>query len=138
MTTKIRQYGFTFLEVMIAVAVIAITFVTLLGTQSQSVSVSSEIRMKVRASLLAQQKLTELEATDFDELYSSEGDFGEANPLFRWKAEVNTLTSAETGIEGVEDILKSIDLTVLSGDSEQIVFSARSVVMRKIESEENE
>lgn len=138
MPIKTKQNGFTFLEVMIAVAIIAIAFVTLLGSQSQSVSVSSEIRIKVRATMLAQQKLTELESTDFDELYSSEGDFGEDSALFRWEAEVSTLTGDDIGIEGVDDQLKEIDLTIYAGDSEQGVFSTRAIVMRKIDSEEND
>lgn len=126
------QAGFTFLEVMIAVAVIAIAFVTLIGSQSQSVSIATESRTKVMASFLAQQKLAEFESTDFDELYSNEGDFDEAFSQFHWKTEVNILTADETGIEGSDNILKTIDLIISSGDNDQVIYTVRSIVMKKI------
>ena len=126
------QTGFTFLEVMIAVAVIAIAFVTLIGSQSQSVSIATDSRAAVMASFLAQQKLAEFESTDFDELYSDEGDFDEAFSQFRWKTEVNILTEDETGIEGSENILKTVDLIISSGDNDQVIYTVRSIVMKKI------
>ena len=132
---KTSQSGFTFLEVMIAVAVIAIAFVTLIGSQSQSVSVAADARVNVMASLLAQKKLTELESAAFDELYSEEGDFEESNSDFRWQTEVNTLGSDETGIEGVDNMLKTIDLTITQGEGDRVVYSVRSVVMKKITAE---
>jgi len=126
------QTGFTFLEVMIAVAVIAIAFVTLIGSQSQSVSIATDSRAELMASFLAQQKLAEFESTDFDELYSDEGDFDEAFSQFRWKTEVNILTEDETGIEGSENILKTVDLIISSGDNDQVIYTVRSIVMKKI------
>lgn len=125
--------GFTFLEVMIAVAIIAIAFVALLGSQSQSVSVASDLRERVTASFLAQQKLAELESSDFDSLFTTEGLFGDEFSQFGWSAEVNILSPDETGIEESDDMLKTIDLTITMGDTERPVYSLRSVVMKKID-----
>jgi len=127
-----EESGFTFLEVMIAVAIIAIAFVTLIGSQSQSVSIATDSRLNVTASFLAQSKLAELESSDFEALSSSEGDFGEEFPQFQWKTEVNTLTADETGIAGTDNMLKSVDLTISSGEDSQAVCSVRAVVLKNI------
>jgi general secretion pathway protein I len=129
---RLAQSGFTFLEVMIAVAVIAIAFVTLIGSQSQSVSVAAHSRVDVMASLLARKKLTELESAGFDELYSEDGSFEESDFDLNWQAQVAPLSAEEAGIEGADDMLKTIDLTITLGGDERVVYSVRSIVMKKI------
>lgn len=130
------QSGFTFLEVMIAVAIIAIAFVTLIGSQSQSVSIASDSRLNIVASLLAQQKLAELEALNYDDLTGGGGDFEDDFSQFQWQAEVETLTADEIQIEGADDILKSIDLTISSGENASPIYTVRTVIMKKIDSED--
>ncbi len=130
------QSGFTFLEVMIAVAVIAIAVVTLIGSQSQSVSTATVSRENIMASLLAQKKLSQLESLGFDELYSEEGDFEDSSTNYRWQTDVNTLSGDETGIEGTDDMLKTIDLNIMLGENNRVVYSVRSIVMKKIIPEE--
>ena len=130
------QSGFTFLEVMIAVAVIAIAVVTLIGSQSQSVSTANVSRENIMASLLAQKKLSQLESLGFDELYSEEGDFEDSSTNYRWQTDVNTLSGDETGIEGTDDMLKTIDLNIMLGENNRVVYSVRSIVMKKIIPEE--
>lgn len=125
--------GFTLLEVMIAVSIIAIAFVTLIGSQSQSVSIAGHTRFAVTSALLAQQKMTEIESTDFGQIFSSAGDFGEDYPGYRWKSEVSELGEDETGIEGVEDLLKIANLTVTFGENESLSFIVSSVIMAKVE-----
>lgn len=132
MTNKRAENGFTFLEVMIAVAVIAIALVTLIGSQSQSVSIAAVSRQNITASLLAQQKLAELEASPFDDLYSAEGEFDEDFSLYRWKTDVSLLSADETGIEGSDNMLKAIDLSLYLGESGQQIYAVRSIVMNRI------
>ena len=134
--TRTPQSGFTFLEVMIAVAVIAIAVVTLIGSQSQSVSTVTGSRENIMASLLAQKKLSQLESSGFDELYSEEGDFEDSDAGLRWQTEVNTLSSDDIGIVGADDMLKTIDLNIIQGGSNRVVYSVRSIVMKKIVPEE--
>lgn len=113
-----------------AVAIIAIAFVTLIGSQSQSVSIAGESRFKVMAALLAQQKLAELESMEFDELNGGEGDFGEEYPSYRWQAEVVELGEGDTGIKGGDDLLKTLDLTILQNEGSRS-YVVRSLVMRR-------
>lgn len=129
--SKSSQRGFTFLEVMVSVAIIAIAFVTLIGSQSQSVSIAGESRFRVMAALLAQQKLTELESMDFEDLSGGEGDFGEEYPSYGWRAEVVDLGEGDTGIKEGDDLLKAVDLTISQGESRS--YAVRVLVMRRAE-----
>ena len=45
--------GFTLLEVLVAMAILAIAMVTLFGAQSQSLSLATEAKFNTNASLLA-------------------------------------------------------------------------------------
>ncbi|NOX80366.1 MAG: prepilin-type N-terminal cleavage/methylation domain-containing protein [Deltaproteobacteria bacterium] len=126
---KISAAGFTFLEVMVAVAIIAIALVTLIGSQSQSVSIAGEARFDIMASLLAQQKLTEIEAGNFDSLFSDEGDFGKQYPDYRWHTVVQSLGEDETGLSGTGGMLKAVDLTVTRTGDARSSYIVRDVVM---------
>ena len=125
------QFGFTLLEVMIAVSIIAIAFVTLIGSQSQSVSIAGYTRFAITSALLAQKQLTDIESSDFVDISSSSGDFGENYPGYSWKTEVFELSEDDTGIEGVDDILKAVNLIVTFGNDEGRTYAVRTIVMNK-------
>ena len=102
--------GFTLLEVMIAVAIIAIALTTLLGSQSQSVSFANSARFETTAALLAQGKISEITIQDPGLLASDSGDFGDDFPGYAWEAVVSDVSLE--GIENLSDYLKQVDLTV--------------------------
>ena len=128
--------GFTLLEVMVAVIIISIALVSLIGSQSQSVSIATASRFETTASLLARQKLTELALAGFEELASAEGDFGEEFPDYSWSVEVRELGEEDTGLENGADLLKSVDLIISSGLDEEWTFGVREIFMAPIEAEE--
>ena len=99
------DHGFTLLEVMIAVAIIAIAVVTLLGAQSQSVSLVAGTKFDTTASLLAQWKTSDLLLQDFDQLADDQGNFGEDYPQFYWRVQVTELGERDTGLKGLDDRL---------------------------------
>jgi general secretion pathway protein I len=132
------QFGFTLLEVMVAVAIIAMTFVSLLGSQSQSISIAEISRFETNAAMLAQKKLTELQLEGFDELSNSSGVFEDEFADYFWEAEVNEIAEDETGIAGTEGMLKLVTLTVRRGEDEHQSFRLRSVIMEGIEPAEEE
>lgn len=113
MTVKSEQSGFTLLEVMVAVALIAVALTTLLGSQSQSVSFANSAKFETMAALLARGKMSELITQGNDELSGAGGDFGEEYPGYAWEAEVADFTIE--GAENVSDHLKQIDLRVTWG-----------------------
>jgi general secretion pathway protein I len=97
--------GFTLLEVMIAMAIMAIALVAVYQSQSQSVSMASDSRFLTTASLLAQSRMAEIDADTSKAIAAAtNGDFGEAFPDYRWQMDVGN----------VEEIplLKRITLTV--------------------------
>jgi general secretion pathway protein I len=57
---KRRDQGFTLLEVMVAMAIIAIAMTAVLNSQSQSISLASEAKFSTTATLLAQMKIAEM------------------------------------------------------------------------------
>lgn len=125
--------GFTLLEVLISVAIIAIAFVTLIGSQSQSVSVADRTRFAVTSALLAQQKLAEIESTDFGEIFSESGDFGDSFKGYEWESEVTELSEEETGIPKSSGMLKAVDLVVRRGGDGGQAYGVRTIIMQKIE-----
>ncbi|MFP3911216.1 MAG: prepilin-type N-terminal cleavage/methylation domain-containing protein [Desulfobacteraceae bacterium] len=110
-----RARGFTLLEVMIAVAIIAIALVAVLGAQSRSLSVTDESRFNTTAALLAQAKMAEVEAGGEQALVSRSGDFGENFPEYRWVLSMERVVFQ--GMEAVSDRFRRIDLTVSYGNT---------------------
>jgi len=96
--------GFTLLEVMIAMAILAIALVAVYQSQSQSLSMASGSRFLTTASLLAQGRMAEIDAANPLQMVNGNGDFGEAFPDYKWEVEIGD----------VEEIplLKKIALTV--------------------------
>lgn len=80
--------GFTLLEVMIAMAILAIALVAVFSSQAQSISMVGDARLTTTAALLAQAKMAEYELDAPDALGSASGDFGEDFPDYEWRAEV--------------------------------------------------
>jgi len=107
------QEGFTLLEVMIAVALIAIALTTLLGSQSQSVSFANSAKFETMAALLAQSKMSEVVILEKDALSNDSGDFGDDYPGYAWEVTVSDVSIE--GVENISDYLKQIDLRVTWG-----------------------
>jgi general secretion pathway protein I len=113
MIRDMTNKGFTLLEVMIAVALIAIALTTLLGSQSQSVSFANSAKFETMAALLAQSKMSEVTMQKAGALTSDNGDFGEDYPGYAWAVDVSEI--AIPGIDNISDYLKQIDLEVTWG-----------------------
>lgn len=126
----IRGAGFTLLEVMIAVALIAIALVTLIGAQAQTIAIATGSRFDTMASMLAQWKLTEVHLQDFAQLNDSTGHFGEQHQHFSWKLEVEETGAAAVGIKGMSGMLKTVDVTILTDQDRNLAFTVRTVVYK--------
>ncbi len=124
-----RNNGFTLLEVMIAVAIIAISVVSLMGLQAQSVSMADISRFQLTAALLAQKKISELELTDFETLGSETGVFESPFATYRYEVEVAALEEDDVGIPGADKLLKSIELVVSLEPETESQFYLRAIIM---------
>ncbi|MBW1802033.1 MAG: type II secretion system minor pseudopilin GspI [Deltaproteobacteria bacterium] len=124
--TKNKYHGFTLLEVMVAMAIIAIALTAVLGSQSQGVSLASEAKFNTTAALLAQSKMAEIRLKNPDELISDSGDFGEDFPGYLWQV---TLSSVNLdNIEDITDDFAQIDLEISWGEDELYKYRLRELL----------
>ena len=130
--------GFTLLEVMVAVAIIAMSFVSLLGSQSQSISIANISRFETTAAMLAREKLSELQLAGYSELTDGSGQFEDDFSDYTWRSEVRELGESETGIADSDGMLKLVTLKISRGDDPNQTFLVRSVIMAEIEPAETE
>lgn len=83
-----RSDGFSLLEVMIALAIVAIALITLLGLSNRTVLVQDRIQNLTRATLLAQQLMSEQEIQVADAVAvgeTREGVFDDPFSDFSWR-----------------------------------------------------
>lgn len=118
-----KPQGFTLLEVMIAVAVLAIALAAVLGLQSRSLSLAAESRFHTTAALLAQGKMAEMAVTGMGNLASDSGDFGDVFAGYAWRVSVQNADLP--GLEKMKGRLKQIDLEVTCGEGELYSYDIR-------------
>ena len=116
-------FGFTLLEVMIALAVMSIVLVSVYRMHSQSLTMNTAARFYTVAPLLAQSKMAELEALSAEGFPEDSGDFGEQYPGYSWQTSISEVSSEVLG--EVANDLKRIDLTV-SYNNNQFIHSSRT------------
>jgi general secretion pathway protein I len=83
-----KANGFTLLEVMVALAIVAIALVALMGLGNRSIAVNAHLQKITQATLLAQQRMTEVEieaAGGALLVLNEEGVFDEPFDEFRWR-----------------------------------------------------
>ncbi len=84
-----KAKGFTLMEVMIAMVIMAIALIAVFQSQSQSISMSTDSRFMTTAALLAQSKMVDIEANPSPLANRSEdGDFGTDYPQYVWHLEI--------------------------------------------------
>ena len=120
-----EEYGFTLLEVTVAMAIIAIALTAMLSSQSQSLSLANEAKFSTTATLLAQNKVAEFETVKSEDLVSDSGDFGEDFPNYFWEMKVGDVTIP--GAEELSDHLKQIDLKISWGDVDEYQYHLRLI-----------
>ena len=77
--------GFTLMEVMVAMAILAIALVSIFQLQSQSISMATDSRFLTTAALLAQSKMVEIETQSTLSNKTESGDFGPDYPQYAWQ-----------------------------------------------------
>lgn len=88
-STRRKSYdGFTLLEVMVALAILATAFAAVLKLHSDSIEMVIASRVNTKGAALAQYKMTEIEIVGLDKLPFMSGEFGEMAPDYVWDVEV--------------------------------------------------
>ncbi len=78
------RQGFTLLEVMIAMAILATVLVTVFHSQSQSIAMANESRAMTTLALLAQSRMAEVEGQQNLSTGQTSGKFGDDFPDYSW------------------------------------------------------
>jgi general secretion pathway protein I len=114
--------GFTLLEVMVAMAIMAIVLVSVYRMHTQTLTMNTAARFYTQAPMLAQSKLAQLEADPSNIITGDSGDFGDKFPGYSW-----SITTDEVSSEALGEIaadLKRIDMMV-SYNSDEYTYSVR-------------
>ncbi len=118
--TRSPSRGFTLLEVMVALAIVALSLTAVTAAMSQMIDTAQTMRDRTYASWIAQNRIAELRlqlATP--KVGVSEGEVEYANTDWSWRAEVS-----ETF---VEELLR-IDVSVSLGGSDDVIRSVTGFV----------
>ncbi|MFC1889936.1 prepilin-type N-terminal cleavage/methylation domain-containing protein [Thermodesulfobacteriota bacterium] len=118
-TAARKAPGFSLLEVMCAVAIIAIAFVPLLRAQSLGIRASGASQNITIATLLARSLMTQVHLEGFPELGFAEGDFSEQGySNFTWDTDIripedleNLLSSFGVGLS-TESLIREVELNI--------------------------
>lgn len=102
--------GFTFIEVLMAVSILAILLVGVHKLQSQMVSMSQTTQFFTLAPLLAQNLMAEMERRNFKDIQKDSGDFGGDYPGYAWLLRIETLESEI--LKKLAYPMKKIDISV--------------------------
>ena len=119
----VRKAGFTLLEIMVAIAIIATVFLSIFKMHTQTVSMTASTQFNALAPILANNRLAEVFSQIPDELSDDSGDFGDAHAGYKWKITVQDVESEN--LETIAEQLKRIDVTV-SYNNEENVYRLRT------------
>jgi general secretion pathway protein I len=117
------QRGFTLLEIMIALSILAIVLVSVYRLHAQTVSMNNEVRFYATAPMLAQLKMAEVESESPDDMGDDSGDFGDEFPNYRWNIVIDDVES--TALGNIAKDMKKIDL-LISFNNNEFTYSLRN------------
>ncbi len=109
-STATGRRGFTFLEIMVALAILSIVLTAVYRMQSQTISMNTEKQFLTLAPLLGAGRLASLESTNLEDGKDESGDFGEDYPGYRWQVTATPVESELLTAAGA--LLVRIDMTV--------------------------
>ncbi len=108
-----RNKAFTLVEVMVALAIIALSLTAVAAKMSRMIDTSNSMRERTYASWIAQNQITEMRlANVIPEVTATSGEVDYANNTWRWRAVVS-----ESGIEN----LYRVDVAISYGDGSSVI-----------------
>lgn len=118
-----RTAGFTLLEVLVALAVIAFAFVGLLGLHGRNIKAIARDQSLTRATLLARELVSQIQfqvlTNGLQDLGDSQGTF-EGYPGYRWEREV-----VSTGLDEMREVVVRVIWDERSPHACQLVYFVR-------------
>ncbi len=115
-----RQNGFTLIEVMVALVIVALSLTAVTASMSQMIDASQAMRDRTYASWIAQNRIAEFRlASETPDVGASNGEVEYANAEWAWRA-----TISETGV----DDLYRIDVSVSIAGNEDVIRTVSGFV----------
>ena len=112
-STRSKEDGFTLVEVMVALAIVAFSLTAIAASMNQMIDAANTMRERTYASWIAQNKIAELRlANVVPDVSSTSGEVDYAGSEWSWRAVVS-----ETGIES----FYRVDVSVSHAGSEYII-----------------
>ncbi len=109
------RYGFTFLEVLVAMSIISIALIAVFRLYTQTISINYQLAFNTRAPFLAQQKMNQWMTMPADEMGDGSGGFEDDFSEYSW-----VVTVEDVVLESLaSQILKRIDIRVAMPESGQ-------------------
>jgi prepilin-type N-terminal cleavage/methylation domain-containing protein len=93
---KGKDHGFTLLEIVICLGLIALVLVAVFHLQAQNLDLQSEAQFMTIATCLLQERLSQVQAQEEIDEGTSTGDFGEDYPDYTYTQEVSEVPDTET------------------------------------------
>ena len=115
--------GFTLLEIMVALSIIAIVLVSVYKMQAQTISMIYASKFYTTAPLLAQLKIAEVEIENPGEQTDDSGDFGDEFPGYKWNVIINDIESESLG--NMAENLKQIKVNI-SFNTDEFTYTLRT------------
>ena len=115
-----KNQGFTFLEVMVALSVLALILTAVFKIYTQSVSMLLFTDFDIKAPMLAQQIIGEKKGAE-ESFDKEDGTFGEEFPFYKWKLEKKEISLddlKESFPEGIKSLkFKKATITISNSDN---------------------
>lgn len=116
------ESGFTLMEVMVALSVVAIALVAIYRMHSQTLFMDTRSRFDTVATMLARQKLADIAIADLSDMTIDSGDFGDDHPGYTWRIQSDIVSSDQFREDG--PVLKRVQVTISrDGDASEFNLS---------------
>jgi type II secretion system protein I len=96
LSSKSKDHGFTLLEIIICLGLLALVLVAVFHLQAQNLDLQSEAQFMTTATCLLQERLSQIQASEKIEEGKNSGDFGEDYPDYTYTQEVSEVPDTET------------------------------------------
>ena len=121
--------GFTLLEIMVAVTIMAIVLISVYKLHAQTIAMNSSARFYTTAPLLAQRTVTEIQAFPDHRRPVADGDFGDEFPGYSRRLSIDNVSADIFGSDAGD--LKKIEVTIAFNQNEFVYTLRTYLIIRK-------
>ncbi len=119
------DFGFTLLEIMVSISIIAIVLVSVYRLHAQTITMNYAVRFYTIAPMLAKLKIAEFQTKAIDDLTDNSGDFGKDYSGYHWNVTINDIESETLG--STAENLKRIDV-VVTFNNDEFTYDLRTYI----------